>query len=394
MRTRLWWGLTWTTTLSWGLGGCTTLDAAPQQSADARALQAPPITRPMPSGPHAIGRRQEFWIDPVRNRAIPVWFYYPATFDTARAAEPLLRDDGWATLHQEELTRALGAGAAGRLGELRTDARSGAPPLRDGGRVPVLIFAPAPGWLPTDYSVLVEELVSRGVAVILFAAPGDGALVRLPNGGVVAPRANDEGTFERVAGDIRFLRRELALRDADARWGLAGLFDTLRVGAFGHGIGGAAAILAAAEDGRLRAAANLDGDYAGRVLDGGAAQPLLYVTTEPPAMAGVGVERWDDLDRGEQRRLEAWHRVREHSAVPVRARVAGMATANFRDAGLLPTRSVPSSRRHNRPGSIDGARGLALAAALVSEFFADVFSGTTGGLEVVRTTYPEVTLTR
>ncbi len=155
---------------------CHDLGAVPSSDWGSQRLGVvPEVTLPTPSGPHRVGRRFQVWYDAERDRSIPVWLYYPAwVSDSAR--ELVLQDSVWAVLHRSEVARMLGAGPASGLARLRTTARTDAPVEPAPSPFRVLLFAPARGWLPTDYSGLLEEMVSRGYVVVAFAPPGDAAL--------------------------------------------------------------------------------------------------------------------------------------------------------------------------------------------------------------------------
>ena len=351
----------------------------------------PAVTLPAPSGPHRVGRRFQVWYDAERDRSIPVWIYYPAwVADSAR--EPVLQDSVWAALHRIEVARALGRGPAAGLARLRTSARTDA--VVEPSPIPfrVLIFAPARGWLPTDYSGLLEEMVSRGYVVVAFAPPGDAAVIRLPDGTVVPAGDASEASHQRTVADFSFIAHILRDRARDPEWPLAGMLDLSHLVVTGHGLGGSAAFLAVARDTTFAAAASLDGDFLRATARDLPAQPLFYLSTQPAGLKDAPIDTWRDLDRSERRHTEMWNALRADSRWSRRAQVIGMEGGNFLDAALMPqavTRALPTRLAF---GAIDGSRGIALAAGLLDTFFSAVFTGSRANFTAASTNFPEARL--
>ena len=269
----------------------------------------PAVALPMPSGPHRVGRQFQVWYDAGRDRSIPVWVYYPAwVADSTR--EPVLEDSVWAVLHRTELARILGAGPATGLAQLRTSARTDALVEPAPGQYRVLLFAPARGWLPTDYSGLLEEMASRAFVVVAFAPPGDAALVRFPDGTIVPTGDASEASHQRAVADFSFIARTLRERASDPGWSLAGMLDLSRFGVIGHGLGGSAAFLAVSRDTAFAAAASLDGDFLHAPARDLPAQPLFYLSTQPAGLGNAPIDTWRDLNGSERRHTEMWNALR------------------------------------------------------------------------------------
>lgn len=348
----------------------------------------PIVSLPAWSGAHAVGHRSDVWVDEARGRALAIDIYYPGIgTDTARHV--VLQDSLWAVLHRNELSRRLGPAAAQGMIARRSAATIDARVEPWDSRFPVLLFAPTAGWLPSDYAALLEGIASHGFVVIAFAPPGDGGLIKYPDGTIVETRLPDDATPRRLADDLLFLRRRLWALESDSTFALRGRFDPSAVGVIGHAIGGGAAFRAAARDTTITAAANLDGDITLAAPMDQLRQPVLYATTEPTSLRRAAADDWSD-DRVERRRNEAWAGVIATSRAPTRIRLSGMYQWNFLDAALMPRASISAERRRHRFGTIDGARGLLLAGDLTAQFFSDVFMGTRVGLDAVRSLYPEI----
>jgi predicted dienelactone hydrolase len=170
-----------------------------------------------------------------------------------------------------------------------THAHRGAPADRRHGRLPVVLYSPGNDSPRSVNTVVVEELASRGYAVVTIGHTFDG-VVEFPGGRVVAPAPDGPTTGpviskERV-GDTRFVLDELAVLnrggnpDAERRRlpaGLRGLFDLDRVGMFGHSAGGPTVASAMFEDRRIKAGLSLDGPVAGPVVNAGLDRPYMLM---------------------------------------------------------------------------------------------------------------------
>ena len=371
---------------------CSDQGGAPSYDEGELAVGAiPNLTLPVPSGPHSVGRRFLVWYDAERDRSIPLWIYYPAWVPDS-VSEPVLPDSLWASMHRREVARMLGATAAAALGRLHTSARSDAPVEPSSTPFRVLLFAPARGWLPTDYSALLEEMVSRGYVVVAFAPPGAAALVRFPDGTVVPEGDASEASHRRTGADFSFIARMLRDRALDPEWPLAGMLDLSHLGVVGHGLGGSAAFLAVSRDTMLAAAASLDGDFLGTVTHDLPEQPMFYLSTQPAGLADAPVDSWNELDQSERRHTEMWNAVRADSRWSRRAQVYGMEGGNFLDAALLPPAVTQSLRARYLFGAIDGARGITLTARLIDTFFSAALSGSGVSFTAATSRFPEARL--
>lgn len=351
---------------------------------------AAPVT-PMPTG-HGVGRSALAWTDASRSdtgtpsgqRELRGWLYYPTT--QAPAIGGVALDGAWAEAYRPSLERRLGAAAAQAMLAARWHA-SAAPAAP--GRFPVLVFAHGYHQLPTNYSALLEGLASRGYVVLAIASPGIAEVVPQAGNRMAPNQPLDDRSYDTMARDIASAIGELPTLDASAGKSWAGHLDLDRVGVFGHSVGGAAAVLASARVPRVRAAANLDGDYAGAAAVEQPRVPLLYVTSQPPDRPAQPRSDWD-TERNEIRRDRLWRQLASRSPRALRVRVGGMFHANFEDSALLPAAAMPRKLRANRYGSIDGARGLDFTVRLLAGFFAEAMDGAaTDCVQAVLRQFPE-----
>lgn len=334
------------------------------------------LVTPVPAG-HGIGRSALAWTDdsrrdddsPSGKRALRGWLYYPT--QQAPALGSVALDGAWADAYRPSLARRLGPGAAEAMLAARWHAGEG--PAAS-GRFPVLVFAHGYHQLPTNYSALLEGLVSRGYVVLAIASPGIAEVVLLDGNRMAPNRPLDDDGYDTMAKDIASAVGQLPSLDAAADTAYGGHLDLARIGVFGHSVGGASAVLASARLPQVRAAANLDGDYGGASAVEQPRVPLLYVTTQPPDRPAQPKSAWD-TEHNEVRRDRLWRQLASRSTRAIRVRVGGMFHANFQDSALLPASAMPEKLRENRYGTIDGARGLDLTVRLLDSFFSQTWHG-------------------
>ena len=353
------------------------LAACTSQSDEALAIAAVQFVAPVPRG-NGIARAPVAWEDAARaeagtasgRRELRGWLYYPAAEATGAGSVAL--DGAWAEAYRPTLVRRIGRAAADAMLQATWHSADGG--IAAPGRFPVLVFAHGYRQLPTNYSALIEAMVARGYAVLAPASPGVADVVLFEGGRIAERQGLGDGMYDLQALDIASAVAELARLDAADGQPYAGHLDLSRVGVFGHSLGGAAAVLAAARIPAIRAAANLDGDYSGTTASARPRVPLLYVTTQPPNREVAPLDAWDD-ESNERRRARIWQGIAADSPRALRVRIGGMFHSNFQDEALLPVAAVPSKLRGTRFGSIDGARGIDLSVRLLAGFFAATLDG-------------------
>jgi dienelactone hydrolase len=351
--------------------------------ADTRTIEAPALT-----GASAVGRTFMVWtdssrrdpVDSTRSRELPVWIWYPAALAPSAVGEPVL-PPAWQARRIETLTTKLGPAVARAAGSLKVHARNAAPWQASASPHPVLLFTPGLGWLPSDYSVLLEELASHGYVVVGLASPGFADVVHFADGrDVVRTLGIGEkiGTEQAIVhADAAYVLRRLRAMAEDSDNLLHSRVDPTKIGVFGHSLGGTTALMLAARDSTVRAAVNIDGDPMGDVVGITPHQPLLLVSSESPTIAeappGLSSEHMElvrqGLERSEQRRTNDWLRISADARSAYRVRVLGTRHLDFEDAALFSSWLVTPKERWMKVGPIGGARSLAVTAQVVRAFF-------------------------
>jgi dienelactone hydrolase len=244
-----------------------------------------PIALPRPSGPYAVGRSLMSWPRPDARGNSPqsqaMFLWYPAALQGGRRAAYL--PQAWAR-------------AAGMIGpNIRLQdwakidgwSQEDAPAAARSGGFPVVILTPGYTALPTDYTILAEELASRGY-VVVGLTPGCCARVSVdPDGRVSTPSRGrplsdaDRGQVAALAAsevvETRAALMRLAVVNTQLGGAMAGRLDLSRLALVGHSLGGSASLQACAIETRCRAVVDLDGEPAGPVVRTGLAKPVLIL---------------------------------------------------------------------------------------------------------------------
>lgn len=343
---------------------------------------------PKPTGKYGVGRQLTFLNDENRGREIAAWIYYPANV-SKKSFEDSILPPKWAESYRNLLERKLGKSAANALLQTKSNAVTDAD-ISSKESFPVLIFAPGLNWLPTDYSALIEEITSHGYIVIAFAAPPLSPVIQTSDGNIIQSPRSGDATYNVIAEDFRFIVNQLEKINQD-NLKTKGRMNLNEIGVFGHSIGGAAAVLAATNEPKIKTAVNLDGDYAGESANAAPQQTILYITTEPPGIGDTPIEKWDESDRSETRRKGVWEKISANSKRAYRVRIAKMYHINFQDAALLPIDSMTENLRKNRFGAIDGKRGIDLINNILIQFFdSQLKSASLDNFAAIEKKYPEI----
>jgi len=252
-----------------------------------------PFTEPL--GPYAVGTREYQWTDssraepytadPSDKRTIVVQIWYPATTGATGDTAKYLQ-------HPKEFATRLGAWAA-RKAMTRSviDAT-----VAEGGPFPVLLYNHGGLWTRWSATFATEWLASQGYVVVSVEHFGFNQTERFLDGTkfeadtLAFPKETGDGKADALASwaylddpvfkiwvaDARFALDRVA-RLNQVRGPMQGAFDMDRVGAFGWSFGGATAVQLAADDPRVKAAVDHDGQLFGDVRERGTSRPVLLM---------------------------------------------------------------------------------------------------------------------
>lgn len=175
-------------------------------------------------------------------------------------------------------------------------------PLEDDTDVPIVLLGPGWGIPRLYYSAIASALASTGLTVITIDHPGEANIITYPDGHTVygaKPGSPTPGEYVQLAlaraQDASFVIDQLG--NASAMASLlpqrgAKKFCTDRVAMVGHSLGGAAAVIAAGRDTRIRAAIDWDGSLFGTLPTNGLSTPVLYVSEDTAPAGGERDPTW------------------------------------------------------------------------------------------------------
>lgn len=349
------------------------------------------VVLPNPSGSYAVGRTLFDWRDPNRDdpyssaigkhRELMVWLWYPAAASRQSKSADYI-PSAWADqLPWRPVTVP---------GRVRVHAITDAPIASTHQAYPVLVFSTGHGNLPSDYTTLIEDIVSHGYVVLGITSTYSAPVVRFPDGRVASHLA--EASFPRGPGqairsagdrmvkvwaaDIRFAIGSLAQMNSDSSNRFYGRFDLARLGIFGQSFGGAAAAQACSTDPRCKAAADIDGNLFGDVRAEQIKGPFLFIlsdwTLRAPwlqrALSSASVKRFQEQEADLDRET---HGACKDSANCWAAHIAGTRDFNFTDLAVLYS---PGMGMMGYLGPVNGARGLAETSSCVRFFFDSILN--------------------
>ncbi|HJS87298.1 MAG TPA: dienelactone hydrolase family protein [Acetobacteraceae bacterium] len=347
----------------------------------------PVIQTPPPNGPFAVGTTEVALFPGAGRSSLMFRVWYPAERGTGTRVAP------YATEARVALRRA-------RLS--RSQAMWDAVPAKLPSQFPVLLFFPAWGGIPSQNTVLLQDLASHGYFVAApdawdpAAYPGDAAaaadlttpLVFDSDDAAAASMATGERNAPRQARLARHvLDRVAELDEADPAGRFRGRLNLEQTGMLGFSFGGSVAVQTALDDPRVRAVANLDGGVFTDAYLRGFPQPY-FLLSEPPMTEGDLYSPDPTVRREAVPTLEDEGRLNDFMIRwgGMRAIISGMAHTNFTDAPL-----INDWRRVG--GTINPARARALVDDFLVAFFDHNLRGTPSAVPAgARLTYPEVSL--
>ncbi|MEU6550832.1 acetylhydrolase [Streptomyces sp. NPDC046915] len=326
------------------VGAAAPIGAAPQARSASTAPGPVRLTLPAPTGPYPVGTVPLHLVDtsrpdpvagPGHHRELMAAVWYPA-----RGVERRPRAPWTSPAVARALLTSLGFPADVAVAPL-TAGHEGAPVLRTGRRLPVVVFSHGAHDHRADTTIVVQELAGHGYVVVTVDHTYD-AFSAFPDGRLTVPLDRPALTPRDFATDIRFVLDRVedlaAGRNPDAGHrpppaGLLGAPDPRRIGMFGWSKGATATAWVMSEDRRVRAGLSFDGPMQPTVttdLD----RPFMLMTAENPRATQPSVaEFWSQL-RGWRLNVQAEGAV--HSSycdgqvlIPQLAPAVGMSDADL-----------------------------------------------------------------
>ncbi|MER5542563.1 alpha/beta hydrolase [Streptomyces sp. NPDC001118] len=237
------------------------------------------LSLPAPTGRHGVGTFSLHLVDKSRTdpfvpgnkpRELMVSFWYPAASTRGHYAAPWMPSvSGAHFLASQGLTPQ-------QVTLPKTAGHVLAPVDTKLGKLPVLLYSSGLHSDRARGTVLAEDLASRGYLVVTVDHTHDANEVEFPGGrlevNTMPAGAHSSDTLNVRAADIHFVINQLAAIDKGANpdvdharlpTGLSHAVDMSRIGMFGASLGGGAVDTAMQFDHRIRAGADLDGQFFG-----------------------------------------------------------------------------------------------------------------------------------
>ncbi|WP_236653661.1 alpha/beta hydrolase family protein [Streptacidiphilus melanogenes] len=371
--------------------------ATPGVTAHRVGMAPQQLSIPAPTGQYGVGTfsmhlvdksRTDPYVPGTRPREIMVSVWYPASSTSGHYAAPYMPSLSGADflasrgLNTQEVTLPTTAGHV--LAPVDTKL----------GKLPVLLYSTG---LHSDRSMgtaLAEDMASRGYIVVTVDHTHDANEVQFPGSRVevdtMPSNAHSSDTLAVRAADIRFVINQLQTianggnPDADHATlpkGLAGAVDMSHIGMFGWSLGGAAVDTAMQLDSRIKAGADLDGQFFGSAPSKNLNRPFLLFSSATH-------NRNDD---------SSWRTLWSHlTGYHLDIQLAGAAHLSFSDNEAL----VPEYARltgespyqvQQQFGTIDPDRAIQVQRVYLAAFFDQELRGHHSTLlDGPSKTYPEI----
>jgi dienelactone hydrolase len=258
-------------------------------------------------------------------------------------------------------------------------------------RFPLLTFSIGLGVSRANYTSIVSEVASHGYIVAAIDHPYGGITV-LPDGQVLSldddPHTTDEERVVQWAADIRFVIDRLLTLEPFAR-----SIDAKRIGAFGHSLGGAAALEASRVDSRILAACDMDGGPIGAVAESGVPKPFMLMRSQPVysdadlARLGRTRSQWEQMGAKLRAALQPIFD-QQPQVAKFQLQIAGAGHMSFSDAPAV----MPETLTRFGGEILSPEKTLALVTGYLTAFFDEELNGRRSDLLHGRSA-PPVTLT-
>ena len=271
--------------------------------------------------------------------------YYPAQADASAESVPYVWDaDVLVPALDDFFAKVPARIDLAALARMRAHAIADAPPLREGGPFPVVLFSHGRGAALVQNVTRTEDLASHGYVVVGIEHPGSTFATALPEGVVRFDEGmSDEQRVRRMASEARAVLNEIAALAQTDALGLS--LAHARVGHLGRAFGGAVGVAMAIADERIGATLNLGGILVG----------------DPAPIAAPYLQ----LNHAAVATLNAEYCAR--TAGPgYLAHIAGTGSTSLSDTPYLPWIEPPPARFF---GVIDRDRAAVVIGALVAWFF-------------------------
>lgn len=355
------------------------------------------VILPKPTGSFAVGRTSYDWIDSSRSeiysvdtgnkRKLSVWIWYPSDLkENAKKAEYL---PGKWEIEQEKSSGM--PYLEQNFKKIQTNSYKDAPLSTKQSNYPLIVFEPGMGNIVFNYSVLAENLASKGYIVAAinptyssdFVVFSDGSVVSktpkasMPEGNATDKELNETGSklIKTWAFDMSFVISKFGEMNSDKGNMWTDHVDMEHIGAFGHSFGGAASAEASLNDKRIKAGVDIDGYLYG-----------LEKSSEKPFMFILSKHEQKELDLQELNKIQDFYNNLKKDGYILE--IPKAAHFSFADHTLF---FSPILKAMGIYGSINGERGLEITNSYITAFFDKYLKNLDSDLlRQNKSNYPEV----
>ena len=367
----------------------------------------PETTLPTPTGPFTVGRTTYIWSDAARTdslaprsdtkRELFAWIWYPAAPPQSSQTVDDYLPAPWRTALERQSGVLLTQFLTRDLSRVRTHSIRDADVSTQHRSYPVVLMRAGLAKLTCDYTSLAEDLASHGYVVVGFDAPYRSFVVVFPDGRLIARSPQNNADLVRGSeqehlaiklvqawsADMGFALDQLErLNSSDPSGRFLGRLDMVRVGVFGHSLGGAEALQFCHDDSRCKAGIDVDGAPLGSVVAEGVTQPFMFLLGEH-----------EDGPDEETRRVAAnIHSIYDRLPTDRRALIVirGASHYLFSDDAMLKSPLAMRVMRTLGIVRLDGRRQVAVTAHYISTFFDVYLRGAPASQLQSQTAYPEI----
>jgi dienelactone hydrolase len=165
--------------------------------------------------------------------------------------------------------------------------------LQDASILPIVLLSPGYRGTRLFYNVIASAIASEGFIVITIDHPGETDFITYPDGSTAHVDLPNVVNLDVELTPLAFTRAADATFIIDQLSNATAMAELLPqhgpgprhfltecVAMCGQSLGGAASVLAASQDPRIRSVVNWDGPFFGSLPPSGLSQPVLYVATE------------------------------------------------------------------------------------------------------------------
>lgn len=259
------------------------------------------------------------------SRNLSAFVYYPVFSQYSQSLE-VLPNLQWQTIHFEKIRKKVGDSLASIM--INKTIRLSVIGELPKKKLPLIIFGPGLGWIPTDYTYLLASLASRGYVVVAITGIPISKQVYFPDNSFVNTE-HVHADYQKMGSYFSLALSEI-FKMYDKKKDVFSLIDTSKVIVMGHSISGAATLIAANSNRQIKGVINLDGDVNNKFKKIRPKQSILYITSQPLEASNANVETWHD-DKNEVRRDNAFLNNTEHSIKSIRIKIPEMYHSDFLD---------------------------------------------------------------